>query len=58
MASITAPMPACCLQTQLVNKSIESVENIALQKRRNLEQIIQVMQYKINQINQEGGQGK
>lgn len=32
---------------QLVTKSIESVENIAKGKKKNLEQIVQIMQYKM-----------
>eukprot|EP01039_Chlorochromonas_danica_P005137 gene5137-5644_t len=40
-------------KTHLVNKSIESVENIAVQKRKNLEQIVQVMQYKISMLQQQ-----
>lgn len=33
----------------LVNKSMETIENVGNNKKRNLDQIIQVMQYKINQ---------
>ena len=40
---------------QLVQKSIESIEDIGNKKRKNLEQIMQVMQYKLQQQEQAGG---
>jgi hypothetical protein len=41
------------IQIQLVLKSIESVENVGGFKKKNLEQVMEVMQYKINMA-QEG----
>uniref|UniRef100_A0A7S3HCV2 Prefoldin subunit 5 n=1 Tax=Spumella elongata TaxID=89044 RepID=A0A7S3HCV2_9STRA len=37
-------------KTQLINSSIESVESVTMKKRKNLEQITQIMQYKISQL--------
>ena len=42
---------------QLVAKSIESIENIGNTKRKNLEQIMGVMQYKLQQQEQMGASG-
>jgi hypothetical protein len=39
----------------LVNKSIESVETMLAQKRKTLDQLVQVMQYKIQVIQQQQG---
>ena len=38
---------------QLVDKSIESIEQIGNKKRKNLEQIMQIMQYKMQQQEQQ-----
>ena len=37
----------------LVNKSIESIENVGNNKKKNLEQIIMVMQFKVNQLREQ-----
>eukprot|EP01035_Chromulina_nebulosa_P023689 gene23689-30721_t len=37
-------------KVQLVKKSIESVEGIAIKKKRTLDQLVQIMQYKISQM--------
>lgn len=39
-------------KSQLVGKSIETIENVGVNKRRQLETIVQVMQYKIAQLQQ------
>ena len=41
------------MQIQLVTKSIESVEVVGNNKKKNLEQVMEVMQYKIS-LAQEG----
>ncbi len=42
---------------QLVSKSIETIEQVGAKKRKALEQIVQIMQYKY-QMMQEGGGGR
>ena len=39
----------------LVDKSIESIETIGNKKRKNLEQIMQVLQWRMQQAEQQGG---
>eukprot|EP01040_Poterioochromonas_malhamensis_P010194 gene10194-11085_t len=45
-------------KSQLIGKSIESLERISVEKRRNLERIMQVMQFKISNLQQQQQQAK